>query len=303
MAQDEIEAALLLTDITGSTTLYEQIGDAAALRHISDSLERSRAIVAEAGGDSLRSKGDDLLCVFAEPVQALRAARRMLQQHTSGPLAIHAGLHFGHLIRTHDDVFGDAVNLTSRLASLAKPGEVLLSQSFVDHLPAGEARSLRFLDQITLKGKREPTNVYSFLPDDAAPQTEIASLLSPRPAAPATTAAPGVTVSLRYAGRTHSCAEGASLTIGRAADCGLVVNRPWVSRQHATVTVRSSRVELNDQSASGTYVTSGERGSFIVRRETVWLAGTGVISPARPPGDAAELIHYEVADPEPGNGT
>src|SRR5262249_22733469 len=119
MSRDASEVALLLADITGSTPLYEEVGDAAALGQIGESLERLRSIVTEEGGTFLRSKGDDVLCLFADPCSALRAARRMLSQQSTGSLAIHAGVHFGPVIHAHDDIFGDAVNLTARLAAIA----------------------------------------------------------------------------------------------------------------------------------------------------------------------------------------
>src|SRR5258708_7390307 len=142
MSSDESAVALLLADITGSTPLYEAVGDAAALGRIGDCLDRLRSIVAEEGGTFIRSKGDDVLCYFVDPCSALRAARRM---QSTGPLAIHAGVHFGPVIHAHDDIFGDAVNLTARLAAAAKAGEVLISQSIVDRLPESETRNLRAL--------------------------------------------------------------------------------------------------------------------------------------------------------------
>src|SRR5262249_10849419 len=107
MSPDASEVALLLADITGSTPLYEEMGDAAALGRINDCLDRLRAIVAQEGGTCLRSKGDDVLCFFSDPCSALSAARRMLAQQGSGLLAIHAGMHFGPVIQADNDVFGD----------------------------------------------------------------------------------------------------------------------------------------------------------------------------------------------------
>src|SRR6266404_85750 len=174
MSSDESEVALLLADITGSTPLYEKVGDAAALGRINDCLDRLRSIVAQEGGTFLRSRGDDMLCYFPDPGAALRAARRMQLREGAGPLAIHAGVHFGPVIHAQDDIFGDAVNLTARLAATAKPGEVLVSQAFVDQLSESDTRNLQVLDSMTFKGKSAATRVYSLLEADADPRTEMA---------------------------------------------------------------------------------------------------------------------------------
>lgn len=286
------EVAIVLADITGSVPLYEELGDAAASRQVGDCLDRMRSIIGTENGTFIRSKGDDVLCSFAEAVAALRAVRQMLAQPPSGPLAIHAGVHFGPLIRTRGDAFGDAVNLTARLAALAKPGEVLVSRRFVDQLPEADTKSLRALDNITFKGKRTQTEVFSLMEDFAQPRTEIGFA---RPEAQGDGADVQVTLKLRYADRSHSCGDRSTLSIGRSADCDLVIERPWVSRNHAVITVRRGKVQLDDRSSTGTYVSVRDGFEFFMRREIVLLTGSGTISPAVRPTDAsAAIIHYEV---------
>jgi adenylate cyclase len=296
MSSDEPEVALLLADITGSTPLYEKVGDAAALGRINDCLGRLRSIVAQEGGTVLRSKGDDLLCYFPDPCAALRAARQMQSREGTDCLAIHAGVHFGAVIRTSDDIFGDAVNLTARLAATAKPGEVLVSQAFVDQLSDSDTCNLRILDSITFKGKSTATRVYSMLEAGAEPRTEMAFGQSPgHTRSRQRRGIADVTVTLRYGGRTLHCTDRNSLSIGRAADSDVVIAQLWVSREHATIAVRRGRVQLDDRSSSGTYVSMHDGSELFMRRESVFLTGSGTISPAMRPTDArAELIHYEV---------
>jgi adenylate cyclase len=296
MSRNEPEVAVFLVDITGSTPLYEAIGNAAAARQIGACLAGLQAIVARQGGTVILSRGDDVLCTFADATGALRAAREMLAQPLAGGLAIHGGVNVGPIVHAHGDIFGDAVNVTARLATLARPGEILLSQDFVDRVPAAERSTLRILDHVTFKGKSRPTEVYSLVPEDAAARTEV---LTGRGSGHTRTryqkVVPEVSVMLRHADRARACQEQASLSIGRAADCDLVIERSWISRQHALVTVRRGKVQLEDRSSSGTYVTPRGGYEFFMRRETVVLTGAGTISPALRPADAnAELIHYEV---------
>lgn len=296
MSSTDREAAILLADITGSTPLYEAVGDASALRQIADCVDRLQDITRKHGGHFLRSKGDDVLCTFDKPSAALGAVRQMLSAQSRGALAIHAGIHFGQVIHARGDIFGDAVNLTARLASLAKAGEVLISRSFVDRLPEADLRSLRVLDTITFKGKSVSTEVYSLLQDDTTLRTEAAfgrgfgqtRMIHQQ-------AAPELKVALRHGDLMQFCEEGASFSIGRSPGCDLVIGQPWVSRKHATLSVQQGKVQLEDSSSSGTYVTTGEGDEYFMRRETMILIGSGTISPAlRPTEETAEVIHFSL---------
>lgn len=290
MTRNPDEVAILLADITGSTPLYQKAGDEAAARQVSDCLDHLRSAAEREGGIFVRSKGDDLLCTFADPAAALRAARLMLFQLSSGPLAIHAGIHFGQTIPVGGDVYGDAVNLTARLAASAKPGEILASRRFLDQLSEPEVCAFRPLDSMTFKGRHAATEVYSFLEDVQAARTEMflgSGSGNPR-------AGQDIVVLLSYGTGSWQYRDRDILSIGRSPDCGLVIRQPWISRRHATLTVRGGKIQLDDQSSSGTYVTMQEQETFL-HRETALLTGTGTISPARRPADSgAEIIHYRI---------
>ncbi len=295
MPLDQTEIAILLADISGSTPLYESIGDTAAARQIADCIAQMRSIAEQHNGSFIRSKGDDVLCAFEDPSLAFRAARRMLSVRMVDTHAVHAGLHYGHVVYVGGDIFGDAVNLTARLASMAKAGEVLVSGGLVERLLETDCSCLRSLDTITMKGKSASTRVYSFLRDAGMPNTEVdfvfdheqQHLAEPR-------ANRHAQVLLVYGDQTLSCKEGMQVFIGRSPECDLIVDRPWVSRTHAAITIRDGKVHLEDQSTSGTYVSLGEDREFFMRRENVVLTGRGTISPVvRSTDDKAELIHFE----------
>lgn len=285
------EVTILLADITGSTPLYENAGDAAAARQVADCLDCMKTIAKQEGGAFIRSRGDDILCTFAIPASALKAARLMLFQLSAGPLAIHAGMHFGRTIQTRDDLFGDAVNLTARLAACAKPGELLASRSFLDRLAEPDIRSFRALDHMIFKGRNVATEVYSFLAEAGAASTEmVASHGSGNQHA-----GRDMMVMLRYQADSWQYRDRDIISIGRSPDCDLVIGQPWISRKHAVLTVRRGKVQLDDQSSSGTYVTMRDGEETFLHRETALLTGAGNISPARRPTDAgAEVIHYEI---------
>jgi adenylate cyclase len=289
MTETRVERAVLLADITGSTPLYEAVGDVEAVQRIGRCVDRMRHLIEADGGIFVAAKGDDVLATFEVPDAALAAVEAILAEMPMGGLSVHAGLHFGQVVLTREDVFGDAVNLTARLASKANPGEVLISRDFAAQLSRPRAATLRPLNAMTLKGKSLPVEVFS-LNDDTR------FFPVPRPAA---AAAPGVprrvSVVLAYGGLRRVVQEGASLSVGRAPDNDIVVDKPWVSRRHATIAVTDDRVQLTDRSSYGSYLTIADAAEMVARRETVVLAGSGRLSPGTSADNPdAVVIAFEV---------
>ncbi|MGI9436955.1 MAG: FHA domain-containing protein [Geminicoccaceae bacterium] len=278
---ENVHASVLLADISGSTSLFQTVDDAEAQRLIGRELERLRTAISDQGGIYIREKGDDVLAYFHDPSDALRCALQVIANPSDHLLAVHAGLHFGQILCAEDDIFGEPVNLTARLAAMANAGEALLSQSFCDRLPDHKTTGLQPIDHVWLKGISEPVNIYSLIDEDTAMRTRM--ILGSGNAGPPGTAwarVSEVTLILTYDHGLQRCREAGGVLIGRSSECDLVLGSPWVSRKHALVTVREGKVIFEDRSSSGTYLTINDGHEFFVRRETVVLSGSGMISPA-----------------------
>jgi adenylate cyclase len=296
MSPETVRVAILLADISGSTPLYEAVGDTRAQRLIRRELVRLQAAIGDHDGVCIRQKGDDVLGYFAEPDKAFRAVRAMLARPAGQALRVHAGLHYGQIVLAGGDIFGEAVNLTARLAALANADEALSSRGFFDQLSSREAACLRPLDRMRLKGVSSPIEVYSFVDDDTAVQTQVfVGATEIRRALEASFATTVATIVLTHGRDSRRCGETESMLIGRSDECDIVLSRPWVSRRHAVVAVRDGRVILEDRSSSGTYVSISGGHELLLRRETIMLTGSGVISPAIHPGrPEADPIRYEI---------
>ncbi|WP_448950984.1 FHA domain-containing protein [Labrys neptuniae] len=293
MEQERVLAAVLLVDVVGSTPLYERIGDVGALRQISDYLDVIREITARYGGDFIHSKGDDVLSMFTRPEAALKAVCQIGSQLTRGALKARIGLHFGAVIRTRGDIFGDVVNVTARLAGTANPGEVLISQAFFEALIPDSRSTLRLLDSMAFKGKQEPFDVYTLREDDAALGMQLGrrSTVFDRVDSPTR----HLSLIIKYEDQVRSCGSNEFVTIGRSPECDIVVPRPWVSRHHATFTISNGRARLAERSSSGTFMSTGHDQEVFVRREDVLLFGSGMISPGlRLFHGEAQILHYDI---------
>src|SRR3546814_2396599 len=111
-AKSSQNLAVLFADIDGSTKLYETHGDETAHRLTAQVLTQLDAQAGIAGGRTVKTSGDGVMCVFATPDAAFRAATLMRDAQKRTPVSIHAGFHFGPVIRSEEH--------TSELQSLMR---------------------------------------------------------------------------------------------------------------------------------------------------------------------------------------
>lgn len=169
------ERTLLFTDVRGFTSYTERHGAAAIVDVLNRLLERQAAIIASHGGDVDKFVGDEVVSVFSgedAPVRACRAALAIRTAVADGHvefdnLSVGIGIATGHVIqgmlgsaqRADYTVIGDAVNVASRLCSIAKPGQIVLCDCTAKSLPA-DGWNLSGPYKARLKGKAEPQRVY-----------------------------------------------------------------------------------------------------------------------------------------------
>ncbi|CAM9652128.1 unnamed protein product, partial [Ectocarpus fasciculatus] len=151
---------VLFADIDGSTKLYEAFGDETAHRLTAECLTVLDTQAGIAGGRVVKTSGDGVMCVFATPDEAFRAATLMRDAHKTGQVSIHAGFHFGPVIEDSGDFYGDTVNVAARVTDLAKAGEILITEDTVVRLSPLLRSSTRWLDKAAMKGKKDPVAIY-----------------------------------------------------------------------------------------------------------------------------------------------
>jgi class 3 adenylate cyclase/pimeloyl-ACP methyl ester carboxylesterase len=154
-APDRVLATVLFTDIVGSTDRAAQLGDS-GWRKV---LERHHAIVrrriAEFRGDELDTAGDGFLAAFDGPGRAIECALAVVQEMPAIGLDIRAGIHTGECERLDGKLAGIALAVGARIASIAGPGEVLVSGTVQD-LVAGSRVTFEDRGLQELKGVPGP---------------------------------------------------------------------------------------------------------------------------------------------------
>ena len=287
--------AVLFADVSGSTRLYENLGNTMALSCIGLCLQIIKESAEAEGGRVVKTIGDELMCVFPDARAAARAASDMqnrisMQDPVSGQqMAIRVGMAYGPVIEREGDVYGDCVNVASRMAGLAKAGQIITTREVVDELPA-ELRSMtRSLDFMSVKGKAEDLAVYEILPRAIEDLTTLAS----QPGRPAARAAQ---LYLRHGDRELVPGpEMKAIKFGRDPTSDIPINDRKASREHARIERRRDKFVLIDRSSNGTYVTFEGQPEMAIRREEAILYGKGSLSFGHPyADDPTEVVTFRI---------
>lgn len=233
-----------------------------------------------AGGVVVKTVGDGVICRFDEPDAAFRAACEMQQAAVElgggepAPLRIKVGYNYGPVVLTENDVFGDTVNVCSRLMSLANPSQVLTTRQTVDALSPGLRSRCRDLYETQIRGRGVPVTVCEVVWRSDADLTKVD--LSQSELAAASTGEWVLKVS--YAGESYTVDAAGSLRVGRDPSSDIVVPSEHASRQHARIYGRDAQFLIADQSANGTFLmVDGSARELRLRREQALLGERGWI--------------------------
>ena len=149
----------------------------------------------DCGGRVVKTMGDGAMCVFETADAALRASRLMLekndeQQDPGEPgLGIHVGCHFGPVLESAGDVFGDTVNLAARVAGIAKIGQIITTADTAARLSPELAARARTLYAMPIKGKQDAVVICELLWQEAADLTVYGTTSPTRAGLPASCSA------------------------------------------------------------------------------------------------------------------
>ena len=281
---------VLFADISGSTSIYEQLGDAVAVELIQGLLASMEEEVLMHKGDVIKSIGDELLCTFSDVVSALAAATAMHQQAgaVAGPggrsLALRIGMHFGPTIEDRGDVFGDGVIVASRVVELARPGQILITEECYARVPLLGRSRIRTVDKIMVRGRSAEVTVMEVMWERGRMVTTIVPPVQRPPTESAR-------ILIDYCGRTFTVAQQSNLMlIGRDASCQIVVSGAKTSRQHAALEWRRGKFVLEDRSTNGSFVLPDGGQLIHLRREELVLQGAGLIGFGEQPREGGSAV-------------
>jgi len=154
-------AAIMFTDIVGYTALMGK-DSAKALELVRISKEIQKPLVEKHDGKWLKEIGDGILAKFNTALDAVNCAieiQKNARATFDGKLRI--GIHSGDITIENDDVFGDGVNIASRLESIADPGGIYISESIEKAIRGQTNVKTKYLGEISLKNVDYEVKTYA----------------------------------------------------------------------------------------------------------------------------------------------
>ena len=288
------ELTVLFADVSGSTRLYEQLGDREALRRVGECLAAATDAALTYKGEVVKNIGDEIMCIFPDSGAALlascamQAALRNMPPVNGVPMAFRIGFHTGPVLRRDGDAFGDTVNVAARVAALAAAGQILAGDTSCATLPAYLKYGVRSLGNTSLRGRNAEIRLHEVVWDMGADLTLVGGTLLARGPSPA------AALELRF-GTYRWRLDSGCITIGRDATHQIVLTTRRASRNHARIEVRQGKFFLKDSSTNGTFVRPEDGDEVRISREETVLHGRGSICFGDPPtSEGAEELHYSI---------
>jgi adenylate cyclase len=164
---DEIApVTLMFTDIEGSTSLTQRLGDSGAQTLLREHNETVRGALGSYHGKEIKHTGDGIMASFFSASRGVGCALQIQQafaaRNAANPedaVRVRIGLNAGEPIAEGTDLFGASVQLARRICDRTEPGQVLVSD-VVRQLVAGKGFAFDHLGAEVLKGFAEPVALY-----------------------------------------------------------------------------------------------------------------------------------------------
>lgn len=158
-------AAIMFTDIAGYTAMMGT-DEEGALNTLRKSREIQKAAIEKNNGKWLKEMGDGVLAQFSSAFDAVNSAVEIQHNaHSELHAKIRIGIHLGDVTVENEDVFGDGVNIASRLQAITDPGGIYISESIQQAIHAHASIKTRFLTNVDLKNVGRPIGTYCVVED------------------------------------------------------------------------------------------------------------------------------------------
>lgn len=296
MSTTQRQLIVMFADVSGSTALFERLGDKEAMHAVERCLKRMNRSIDGYKGRTVNTVGDELLATFDLAEDACQAAIDMQQRIADLPpvsglkLTIRIGLHCG-TVDDGDKPSGPVVTTAGRIAGIARRDQILCSSVLVKALPQPTviaADPMPDLGSVPENGVALQLFQVHWPSYQGASHAVFSSFGSIIP--------PLSRLCVRYRGKAFLLDDKTPLlTIGRDLSCKLVVDDRKASRQHARIELRGDGFYLVDTSTNGSFVAASGCQEVMIRHHEVLLEQRGRIgfgnSGNDPVAESAEFEH------------
>jgi len=156
-------AAIMFTDIVGYTALMGN-DEQKAFELLNKNRLLQKPIIEQYNGRWIKELGDGVLASFNTVSDAVNAAIKIQERcNAAKDFQLRIGIHLGEVVFENDDVFGDGVNIASRIQAIAPPGRIYISESVHNNVSNKKEIATRFVRQENLKNVKEAVRVYEVI--------------------------------------------------------------------------------------------------------------------------------------------
>jgi Tol biopolymer transport system component len=149
----------MFTDIVGYTTMMSQ-DEQATLAILRTNRETHKKLILEFGGHLLKEMGDGILASFDNSTNAVICAAAIQKASIENQIELRIGIHMGEVTFENNDVFGDGVNIASRIQPLAEPSQILISETVHHNVQNKPGITTQLLGERELKNVLKTVAIY-----------------------------------------------------------------------------------------------------------------------------------------------
>jgi adenylate cyclase len=279
MSNAEEILTILFADISGSTNLYESLGDETAHKIIEECLSMLSVSARLHDGEIVKTMGDGIMCSFHNATNAAEASvamnqaadrisERQYDRHVS--MNIRTGFHAGPVIQEGNDIFGDTVNVAARITSLAKPRQIITTKQTTDLLTGLIRDKASFFDRTSIKGKGGEFDLFEIVWEEGD-RTLINKTEQPMQGHQSF-------MNIVY-GEKKICVDSSnpSITIGRHEHNTIEIDDTMVSRSHCKIEYHKGKFIFFDQSSNGSHIHNEGGYTVYVQNDETVLGDSGYI--------------------------
>ncbi len=169
MSQSRQLAAIMFTDIVGYTALMGK-DEQKAFDLLNKNRQIQKPIIEEFNGNWIKELGDGVMASFKTVSDAVNAAIKIQQTvNDNKEFQLRIGIHQGEVVIEENDMFGDAVNIASRIQSIALPGSIFISEVVHHNVSNKNDINSEFVKTENLKNVKEPVRIYRIKFDGTSP--------------------------------------------------------------------------------------------------------------------------------------
>ena len=226
---------------------------------------------------------DETFFIFSDSVKALDFLVEItaVVQLENFEISLRTGLCFGEFFTQKDHIYGDAINMSTRLSCSSRENEILVCSKNCREIE----EYIKNHNNLSYYCRDQETYSISLLDEDCTQTNSISN-----------------TVKISFAGnlKVFQTARNRKISIGRYQGCDIFIDSDQVSRAHATITLNFDTIFIEDHSSNGTYLYVNDEVVYLTG-DSMQLPPTGEIYFGRNRNNAASsraLISYELCEAE-----